>query len=139
MTKDPSEKDALRFIPGAAPAQFQTLAGGRGQPVTSGSNPAMVFPAVGAGPKVTISVGSTKMNTHVSIVFPAGSGKSDIIARITSIDNQAVANLRDFTVAGQLNYISGFILKPGSYTLTLLTRDQASGAIQTSTVNFYVN
>ena len=30
-------------------------------------------------------------------------------------------------------------LRLGSYTLTLVTRDQASGAMQTSTVNFYVN
>jgi len=139
MTMDPSEKDALRFIPGAAPAEFKALAGGRGQSPISGSNPANVFASVGDGPKVTVSVNSAKMNTRVSVVFPPGSGKNDIIARVTDIDNKTVANLRDFTVAGQLNYMSGFAIKSGSYTLTMVTRDQASGAMQTSTVNFYVN
>ena len=138
MTTDPSDKDAALKV-GPNPAQFKALAGGRGQPVTSGSSPANVFVSVGDGPKVTVSVNSAKTNTRVGIAFPPGSGKYDIIARITDVDNKTVANLRDFTVAGQLNYMSGFTIKSGSYTLTLLTRDQASGAIQASTVNFYVN
>jgi GWxTD domain-containing protein len=138
MTTDPSDKDAALKV-GPNPAQFKALAGGRGQPVTSGSSPANVFVSVGDGPKVTVSVNSAKTNTRVGIAFPPVSGKYDIIARITDVDNKTVANLRDFTVAGQLNYMSGFTIKSGSYTLTLLTRDQASGAIQASTVNFYVN
>jgi GWxTD domain-containing protein len=140
MTMDPSEKDALRFVSLSQPPQFKALAGGRGQPVVSASNPANIFVSVGDGPKVTVSVtAANKANTHVSVAFPPGSGKTDIIARITDIDNKAVANLRDFTLPGQLNYMSGFTIKSGSYTLTLVTRDQGSGAMQTSTVNFYVN
>jgi GWxTD domain-containing protein len=138
MTTDPSEKDAVAKV-SPNQGQFKALPGGRGQTVTSGSSPANVFASVGDGPKVIVSVNSAKMNTRVSVAFPAGSGKQDIIGRITNVDNNAVANLRDFTVAGQLNYMSGFTIKSGSYTLTLLTRDQASGAIQASTVNFYVN
>jgi GWxTD domain-containing protein len=133
MTTDPTEKDALRFIPGAAPAQSKPLA------AASGPGTSNVFASVGDGPKVTVSVTSGKMNAYLRVALPAGSGKSDIIARITDVNNKAVANVRDVTGAGQLVYPSSFTLAPGSYTLTLVTRDQASGAMQTSTVNFYVN
>jgi len=140
MTKDPSEKDALRFVSLQQPPQAKALMAGRGQPLVSGSNPANVFASVGDGPKVNISVTSAKKtNTQISVAFPAGSGKFDIIARVTDVNNNAVANLRDITVPGQLNYVSGFTIKSGSYTLTLVTRDKASGAMQASTVNFYVN
>jgi hypothetical protein len=79
------------------------------------------------------------MNTHVSLALPSGSGKYDVIARVTDLHDRTAANLRDVTTAGQSSYTSRFILAPGSYTLTMVTRDQASDAMQTSTVNFYVN
>jgi GWxTD domain-containing protein len=150
MTADPSEKDALRFASlqqppqikagESDPAQVKVLMAGRGQPMASVPNSANVFASVGDGPKVTVSVtAAKKTNTQISVAFPAGSGKFDIIARITDLNNNAVANLRDITVPGQLNYMSGFTIKSGSYTLTLVTRDKTSGAMQTSTVNFYVN
>jgi GWxTD domain-containing protein len=140
MTSDPSEKDALRFAGLQQPPEAKALMAGRGQPMASVPNSAKVFASVGDGPKVTVSVTpAKKTNTQVSVAFPAGSGKFDIIARVTDINNNAVANLRDITATGQLNYVSGFTVKSGSYTLTLVTRDKASGAMQTSTVNFYVN
>jgi GWxTD domain-containing protein len=149
MTMDPSEKDALRFVSlsqppqvkagESNPAQVKALMAGRGQPTAAVPNSASVFVSVGEGPKVTVAVTSAKMNTQVSVALPSTSGKYDVIARITDVNNKAVANLRDVTATGQLNYMSGFVIKPGSYTLTLVTRDQASGVMQASTVNFYVN
>ena len=152
MTSDPSEKDALRYIPGAtsttgqapaAPQAAQAGRGGRGggatAPAANPSTPANIFVSVGDGPKVTVSVTAGKRNTGVNVALPAGQGKYDMIARITDSNNKAVANLRDVTSAGQLNYPAAFSLPPGTYTLNLLIRDNASGAIQTSTVSFYVN
>ena len=78
------------------------------------------------------------MNTQVSVALPSSSGKYDIIARITDVNNKTVANLRDITAAGQLNYSAGFVIKSGTYTLTLVTRDQ-NGTMQSSTVSFCVN
>jgi hypothetical protein len=75
--------------------------------LVSGSNPANVFASVGDGPKVTVSVtAAKKTNTQVSVAFPAGSGKFDIIARVTDMNNNAVANLRDITATGQLNNLA---------------------------------
>jgi GWxTD domain-containing protein len=146
MTMDPTEKDALRFVSlsqppqvKAGPAQVKALMAGRGQPTAATPVPASVFVSVGEGPKVTVAVTSAKMNTQVSVALPSTSGRYDVIARITDVNNKAVANLRDITSTGQVNYMSGFAIQPGSYTLTLVTRDQASGVMQASTVNFYVN
>jgi GWxTD domain-containing protein len=136
MTSDPSEKDALRFVRPQEPA-------GRGQSLASvrpsiASGPANIFVSAGYGPKVTLSVTSAKLNTQVSVALPSSSGKYDIIARITDINNETVANLRDITATGQIDYSTGFTIKPGTYTLTLVTRDQ-NGTMQSSTVSFYVN
>jgi GWxTD domain-containing protein len=137
MTSDPAEKDALRFARLQEAPQLKSAApAGRGQSVASG--PADVFVSAGYGPKVTLSVTSAKMNTQVSVALPSSSGKYDIIARITDANGNSVANLRDITAAGQIDYSAGFTIKPGTYTLTLVTRDQ-TGAMQTSTVSFYVN
>jgi GWxTD domain-containing protein len=132
----------IEFVDSDKTGEFRMTTGTRIFQFQSAGNPpasANIFTSVGDGPKVTLSVTSAKVNTQVSLALPSGSGKTDIIARITGANNQTVANLRDFTVAGQLNYKSGFRITPGSYTLTLVTRDQTSGAMQTSTVNFYVN
>jgi GWxTD domain-containing protein len=146
MTMDPTEKDALRFVSlsqppqvKAGPAQAKAIMAGRGQPTAATPVSASVFVSVGEGPKVTVAVTSAKMNTQVSVALPSTSGRYDVIARITDVNNKAVANLRDITSTGQVNYMSGFAIQPGSYTLTLVTRDQASGVMQASTVNFYVN
>jgi GWxTD domain-containing protein len=150
MTSDPAEKDALLYVPGAGlttmeqmglsdkTQRFKNTDGAHLGQALSGQ-PANIFVSVGDGPKVTVSITSDKMNTHVSLALPSGSGKSDIIARITDTHNRAASNLRDVISAGQLNYTSGFALAPGSYTLTLVTRYQVSGVMQTTTVNFYVN
>jgi GWxTD domain-containing protein len=142
MTSDPSEKTVLLNSAGPLQTEFKTLAG-RGQSLASAgpstaSEPANVFVSSGYGPKVTLSVTSAKMNTQVSVALPSSSGKYDIIARITDLNSKTVANLRDITATGQLNYSAGFAIKPGNYTLTLVTRDQ-NGTMQTSTVSFYVN
>jgi GWxTD domain-containing protein len=128
MTADPSEKDASQL------ARLQQAP----QPKAA-TGPANIFVSAGDGPKVTLSVTSAKLNTQISFALPSTSGKYDIIARITDVSNKTVANLQDVTAAGQSNYNSGFTINPGSYTLTLVTRDQSSGAMQTSTVTFYVN
>jgi GWxTD domain-containing protein len=143
MTSDPSDKDALKFAKLQRPPSSRAVQMGRGGRGTGGAatvpTSANVFVSTGDGAKVTVSVTSAKMNTQVSVAFPSGSGKTDIIGRITDVSNKTVANLRDFTVTGQFNYRSGFVIQPGSYTLTLVTRDQTTGAMQTSAVNFYVN
>jgi GWxTD domain-containing protein len=119
MTKDPSEKEA-RSLPSA-------------------TNAGNVFVSVGDGPKVTVSVTSGKRNAGVNVALPSGSAKYDVIARITDSNGKTAANMRDVTASGQLNYPSAFALPSGSYTLDLVIRDQTSGAMQTSSVSFYVN
>ncbi len=121
MTQDPSEKDTLRFARLQQPPQ-----------------PANVFVSTGDGPKVTVSVTSEKMNTYISFPLASALAQYDVIAQVTDANNKAVANLRDVTAAGQLNYSSRFVIKSGSYLLTVVVRDP-SGVTQTSTVNFYVN
>ena len=112
MTSDPTEKEAFRHMPGTAAAsrifQFRSAQasssgasaapgrGGRGAGDGAVNPPASanIFTSVGDGPKVTLSVTSAKVNTQVSLALPSGSGKTDIIARITDANNQTVANLR---------------------------------------------
>jgi GWxTD domain-containing protein len=146
MTADPSEKDALAKA--GTPVSFAmrdiTMAPSfqRLQPsqaLTKFPESGDMFVSVGDGPKVTLSVTSEKMNTYFTFPLPSAPAKYDIVAQVTDTTNyRAVANLRDVTVAGQIDYTSRFAVKTGSYTLKVLVRDLASGAMQTSTVSFYV-
>jgi GWxTD domain-containing protein len=125
MTMDPAEKDALRYVQG-----------------TNAPQPANMFVSAGDGPKVSVSIASSaseKKNMYVSFALPSAPARYDITAQVTDIYDHAVANLKDVTAAGQFNYTSRFTMKPGSYNLKVTVRDPASGAMQTSTVNFYVN
>jgi GWxTD domain-containing protein len=161
MTKDPSEKDALLYVPGAGltameqmgladkAQRFKNTDGTHlGQPI--GGQPANIFISVGDGPKVTVSIIAEKTvggagsvssiaTGYIGIALPSDAEKYDIIGRIVDANNRRVINFRDVAPGGQFNEGPFHIAAAGSYTLTVVVKDRASGVTYTSTVNFYVN
>jgi GWxTD domain-containing protein len=124
MTVDPSEKDALRDIPGAHPGNS--------------------FISVGGDPVVTVnaSTGGPRFAT-VNVEQNAMEGRWDFTMSVVS-NGKSAANLRDFKNVGaaavgtRFNYSSGFTLPAGSYTLNVTVKDP-TGATQAKSVAFYVN
>jgi GWxTD domain-containing protein len=124
MTTDPTEKDALRYSPGARPGNS--------------------FISVGGDPVVTVSASTASPRfTTVNVEQNGLEGRWDFTMSVVS-NGKTVANLRDSKKVGagavgtRFNYNSGFTLAAGSYTLNVTVKD-ATGATQTKSVNFYVN
>jgi GWxTD domain-containing protein len=122
MTMDPAEKNAaLQKAPG------------------SGNS----FVSVGADPQVTINV--TGRTVTVRLEQNAIAGQWDYVMTVVS-DGKTVAtfhgarNLPDSasTAGGRFGHRASFTLDPGSYTFNLQVKDP-KGAMQSKSVNFYVN
>jgi GWxTD domain-containing protein len=162
MTKDPSEKDALLYVPGAGLTMMEQMGladktqrfkntDGTHLGQAFGGQPANIFVSAGDGPKVTLSITAERRTVgapgfvssvatgYIGIALPSSAEKYDIIGRIVDANNRTVINFRDVAPGGQFNEGPFHIAAAGSYTMTVVVRDRASGAMQTSTVNFYVN
>jgi GWxTD domain-containing protein len=122
MTKDPAEKDALRFV----------------VPVPGG----LSFISVGGDPQVTVEVGVGGW-VMVRVAANGIAGKWDYTLAVTS-DSKSVANARDAVKLGassageRFESDHGFKLSAGSYTVSVSVKDP-TGATQVKSVNFYVN
>jgi GWxTD domain-containing protein len=135
MTSDPAEKYPEKF---AALQQAPRLQDNNYVPGQVRTQPANVFVSVGDGPKVTVSItADRKMSVNVALPTNNGAGKYDIVGAVADTQNRMVANVKD--VAAGSTYNAVFTMHPGNYTFTVAVRDQASGAIQNSTVSYYVN
>lgn len=114
MTSDPSEKDALLHVPGVGLTMMEQM-------------------GLAIAEKQTVGAAG-----YIGIALPSDTEKYDIIGRIVNANNRTVINFRDLAPGGQFK--EGLhIAAAGSYTMTVLVRDRASGAIHTSTVAFHVN
>ena len=154
MTKDPSEKDALLYVPGAGLTTMEQMGlADKTQRVGQAfsGQPPNIFVSAGDGPKVTLSIAAERKTLggpgfvssvatgYIGIALPSSAEKYDIIGAIVDANNRTVINFRDVAPGGQFNEGPFHIAAAGSYTMTVVVRDRASGAMHTSAVSFYVN
>ncbi len=154
MTSDPQEKDALQYIPGAAPKaqaqatnlqQFRKL---NVPPATAAAGPTNVYVANEPGGRVSVHVTGKVATASLPFATP---GNYSITGRVTLPGGRMAAAVEDrarYSAAGpatlpgsnsQSQWNSVFTLSPGtSYLLTLTYKNTDTGETHMETVNFYV-
>ena len=123
MTSDPSEKDALGYVPGAAP----TGASGR---------PANVLRA--PGPRVSVDVGADRQAT-IRVPLDATAGEVHVHGVILDAGGRRVVAAFEDSVRGQSSYTKFVPLERGSYILKLTLNTVGARLLSPSQVFFTVD
>jgi len=130
MTRDPSEKDALLYVPKAGPTFFRLL---------QGSPPGIVEINAERKMAVTIPIAFDASQYLITTSTVSADGKTNLGNSQTLASSCKTTPAEAGCLKDNLRTMGKTPLPPGSYTFTAVVKDTSSSTQKTYVVNFTIN